>query len=65
MNIDYEALRKDLEEYFMGAMFNVSGAAMIDLQEVENASDEELIEIARDNGFNLNDYKVGSRRRLF
>lgn len=65
MNIDIEALRHDLEEYFMGIMFNISGAAMISLEELKNASDEEIIKVARDNGFNLNDYSFGTRRRIF
>ncbi len=65
MNIDIDRLRKDLEDYFGSAMFNASPLAIMNLNEVEEASDEELIEIAIENGFNLNDYKNGSRRKLF
>lgn len=63
MNIDIEELRKDLEDYFGSAMFNAGEVAMIDLQEIEKASEEELINIAISNGFNLNDYKTNYRTR--
>ena len=59
-NIDIERLRKDLEDYFLGIMFNVSKAAMIDLTNVQNASDEELISIAIANGVDIDDYKIKS-----
>ena len=55
-NIDIEKLRKDLIDYFTGAMFMVSPIALVDLTEVENASDEKLIQIALDNKFDLKKY---------
>ena len=55
-NIDIEKLRKDLIDYFTGAMFMVSPVALVDLTEVENASDEKLIQIALDNKFDLKKY---------
>lgn len=57
-DIDIEKLRKDLIDYFTGAMFMVSPVALIDLTEVENASDEKLIQIALDNRFDLTKYQV-------
>ena len=55
-NIDIEQLKKDLIDYFTGAMFMVSPVALVDLTEVENASDEKLIQIALDNKFDLKKY---------
>ena len=54
--IDIEKLRHDLIEYFTSAMFIASPIAMINLTKVENASDEELIQIAINNKFDLNNY---------
>lgn len=65
MNIDIEQLRKDLEDYFGSAMFNASPAAIMDLEEVEKTSNEKLIDIAISNGFDLNDYKIDTRKRKF
>lgn len=56
--IDFERLRTDLINYFGTAMYNISIAAMGNIQKIERASKEELIEIARENGFNLADYKI-------
>ena len=59
MTIDIETLRKDLIDYFGTAMqFNLM--AIMDLTKVENASPEELVEIAQDNNFDLNDYKINT-----
>lgn len=54
--IDIERLRKDLIEYFTSAMFMVSPIALVDLTEVENASDEQVVKIALNNKFDLNKY---------
>ena len=59
--VDIESLRKDLIDYYTSAMFNASFAALIDLTEVENASDEKLIRIALANNFNLQDYIIRYR----
>ena len=58
MNIDIEKLRRDLIDYFGTAMASGFGMAVMDLTRVERASDEELINIALDCGFDLNDYVV-------
>ena len=61
MNIDIKKLREDLINYFGTAMASGFGMAVMDLSRVERASDEELIRIALDCGFDLNDYVVLSR----
>ena len=61
MNIDIEKLRRDLIDYFGTAMASGFGIAVMDLTRVERASDEELINIALDCGFDLNDYVILSR----
>lgn len=53
--IDYEKLRKDLIDYF-GTAISFSPMAIMDLSRVESASDDELVEIAKRNGFDLTKY---------
>ena len=59
MTIDIEALRKDLINYF-GTAMQFNPMAIMDLAKVETASPEELVEIAQDNNFDLNDYKINT-----
>ena len=54
--IDFERLREDLVDYFGTAMFNGFPMAVVDVTQVEIASNEQLIQIAQSNGFNLNNY---------
>jgi hypothetical protein len=54
--IDFDRLREDLIDYFGTAMFNGFHAAVVDVTQVEMASNEQLIQIAQANGFNLNNY---------
>lgn len=54
--IDYEKLRNDLIDYYGTASYNGFPMAIIELSNVENASYEELINIAIKNNFNLNNY---------
>lgn len=61
MNIDFEKLRSDLINYFGTAMMSGFGMAVMDLTRVERAIDEELIEIALECGFDLNNYVCLSR----
>ena len=56
MYIDSEQLRKDLKDYFGTAMFGGSPLAMMDMVQVESASEDELVEIAKRNGFDITDY---------
>ncbi len=53
-SIDIERLRKYLRNHFGTAMISGFGMAVIELGEVEDASEEELINIATKNGIDLN-----------
>lgn len=55
-DIDIVRLRKDLIEHFTATIFCVSKAALVDLSKVENANVEEVVRIAIENHFNLNNY---------
>ena len=57
-NIDVVRLRKNLEDCYLGIMFDVSSAALVNLSRLDGASDEEVCLIAIDNGFNLDEYIV-------
>lgn len=61
VEIDIESLRKDLIDYYGTAMFNSSPLAIIELSKVEKSSDEEVIEIAKNNNFDLNKYIINSK----
>ena len=55
--MDFERLRDELKDYFGTAMaFNPM--AVVELSIIESASNEKLTEIATQNGFDLNDYKI-------
>ena len=55
--IDYERLRSDLISFF-GSATPVFQLAYADVIRVERASNEELVEIALSNGFDLEDYII-------
>ena len=56
-DIDYKTLRSDLEDYYGTAMFSGAGMAMGDLEEVDRASEDKLIEIAKREKIDLNKYE--------
>lgn len=57
--IDYKRLRIDLINFFEGAYFvSGFGAALMDVEEVKRSSDEELVKIALNKGFKLEDYTI-------
>lgn len=56
MNIDYEKLRRDLINYF-GTAMSYNPMAVVELSNVENASNSKLVEIALKNGFDLDEYE--------
>ena len=61
-DIDIERLRQDLISYFEGAFFvGGFGAASMDALEVRKVDSEELIKIAKNNGFNLEKYIITKR----
>ena len=58
MYIDYDRLRNDLENESLGAFYGTGfGGALIQSFDVQNASDDELIEMAERANFNLNKYQ--------
>lgn len=57
-NIDIERLRNDLMNYYLGASFMVNPAAMMDVQRVKNATDEDLIKIAIKEKVNIVNYAI-------
>ena len=59
-NIDYERLRKDLIDYYGTAIPFGFGVAMIEIEKIKRATNEELIVIANKCNFNLNDYKTNT-----
>ena len=61
--INIEKLREDLIDYFGTAMYSASPLAIINLTEVEKASPDKLIQIAKNNNFNLNNYINNQRKR--
>lgn len=62
MEIDIEKLRKDLIDYYGTAMFNASPLAIIELTKVENASPQELINIALKNNIDLTKYETNNKK---
>ena len=56
MELDIERLRNDLMNYFGTAMFSGFSMAIIELLKIENATDEEILEIAQNNNFDLGNY---------
>jgi len=59
MIIDIERLRQDLEDECYGAFFGGGfGGALMESFEIEDASPEELIQIARRNNVDLEQYEI-------
>ena len=63
MEIDYEKLRSDLINYFGSAMFSGLPMAIIDLSDVEVASNDKLIEIAIKYNWDLTKYQIEEENR--
>ena len=57
MKIDIERLREDLIDYYGVAAFRGMSVAMMDVFEVEDASEEELIKLAKDARWDLRKYE--------
>lgn len=60
--IDIERLKKDLIDYYGTALFSSSPLALMDLSKIERATEEELIQIALNNNFDLNKYTYESKK---
>ena len=54
--IDFHKLPSDLLDYFGTAAFSVAPLAMADVARVENADEDELLEIVRECRFDLRKY---------
>lgn len=55
---DFEKLREDLKNDSLGAFFGGGfGGALIESFNLDDATDDELIKIARDRGIDLNKYQ--------
>ena len=65
MEIDYEKLRSDLIDYFGTAMFSGLPMAIVDLNKVETASFNELIEIAITNNWDLTKYQINEEEEKY
>lgn len=59
MTIDIEKLREDMKEDSLGAFYGGGfGGALMESFDIDNASAEELVEMAQENGIDLRRYKV-------
>ncbi len=59
MTIDIEKLREDLKRECYGAFFGGGfGGALIESFDIEKASSEEIIRIAKEKGVNLSKYSI-------
>lgn len=58
IEIDIEALRRDLMDNYGTAMTNGFPMAVIDLSNIEHAGPEELIRVAEKEGIDLRRYAV-------
>ena len=56
MDIDIDAIRRDLKDKYGTALFSGFPAAVIDLSKIEKATDEKILEIATKNGMDLSKY---------
>lgn len=63
MEIDYDRLRNDLINFYQGAYFvGGFGAALMDSIDVEKMNKEELVQLALQKGFKLEDYIISKRK---
>lgn len=62
-SIDIDRLRKDLIDYYGTGVYNLN-VSVIDLIKVERCPSYMLVDIALQNGFNLNNYKINSFSRV-
>ena len=62
--IDINKLKQDLKDYYEAAYFTLGyGAALIDSFDLDNLSDEEIINKAIDNGINLENYIINNSNK--
>ncbi len=62
--IDINKLKQDLKDYYEAAYFTLGyGAALMDSFDLDNLSDEEIINKAIDNGINLEQYIINNSNK--
>ncbi len=62
--IDINKLKQDLKDYYEAAYFTLGyGAALMDSYDLDNLSDEEIINKAIDNGLNIENYIVNNSNK--
>ena len=62
--IDINKLKQDLKNYYEAAYFTLGyGAALMDSFDLDNLSDEEIINKAIDNGINLENYIINNTNK--
>ena len=62
--IDINKLKQDLKDYNEAAYFTLGyGAALMDSFDLDNLSDEEIINKAIDNGLNIENYIVNNSNK--
>ena len=59
--VDVEKLRNDLINYYYGLAYAISPIAFTEVTKVQEANEEELIEIAKKENFDIEKYKVKTR----
>lgn len=58
IEIDYEKLRNDLVDYYGTFMVSLFPAAVFELERIQKANYDELLVIAKENNFDLDDYEI-------
>lgn len=62
--IDINKLKQDLKNYYEAAYFTLGyGAALMDSFDLDNLSDEEIINKAIDNSINLENYIINNSNK--
>ncbi len=62
--IDINKLKQDLKDYYEAAYFALGyGAALMDSFDLDNLSDEEIINKAIDNGINIENYIINNSNK--
>ena len=62
--IDINKLKQDLKDYYEAAYFTLGyAAALMDSFDLDNLSDEEIINKAIDNGINLENYIINNSNK--
>ena len=64
IEIDINKLKQDLKDYYEVAYFTLGyGAALMDSFDIDNLSDEEIINKAIENGLNIENYIVNNSNK--